>query len=216
MSTVDPLVTPAQTCSPGADQGGRAETDLRGEIRPERGVGSRPVEHERADPCGGCSEPHNTNRGLGGGIATDERPSTEGGIGSAEPGSRPAMPRVVTAGSSSAAATRSGITTPARPEAMSAALLPRPKFTSSGSSNEFGLLGRLAPRHAIRDGGLGKAFQRNRPSILEEELLADAELSHRQRHRDFAGRRRITETGSKLYRRSEQVVSVVRDGLSRR
>ncbi len=40
-----------------------------------------------------------------------------------------ATPRFVTAGSSSAAATRSGITAPARPEAKSAALLPRPKFT---------------------------------------------------------------------------------------
>ena len=56
---------------------------------------------------------------------------------------------------------------------MSAALLPRPKFTSSGSSNEFGLLGRLAPRHAIRDGGLGKAVTSVTPVScrLAERLL---------------------------------------------
>jgi hypothetical protein len=90
------------------------------------------------------------------------------------------MPRVVTAGSSRAAATRLGMTTPARPEAMSAALLPRPNFTSCRFSNESDLLARVAPRHAIRGGGLGKAFEPDKPTILEEELLAHAELAHRK------------------------------------
>src|SRR6266480_2849312 len=70
------------------------------------------------------------------------------------------------------------------------------------------------PRHAVRDGGLGDALQLHGPTILEAELLADAELAHSERRRDLARRCRITQTSCELHGGPEEVVVVVGDGLA--
>ena len=110
----------------------RAQAKSERQAGPERCIGARVISRQGSQPDCARTRPCHPRCHIRGWIPAGKAPGAQRGVRSAKAGAclgHGHTPRALDGTSSSAAPARSGITTPARPDSISAALLTRPVLT---------------------------------------------------------------------------------------